>query len=145
MYRLGYTAGVFDLFHVGHLQLIKRAKEQCEHLIVAVSTDELVMEYKHKKPVIPFDERVEIVRAIRYADEVVPQYNRNKREALTRFGFDAMFVGDDWKGSALFTQLEKEFNNLGVDIVYLPYTHGTSSTLLTQVLTDIIQKDHALV
>jgi glycerol-3-phosphate cytidylyltransferase len=138
MYKLGYTAGVFDLFHIGHLNVIKRAKAQCEKLIVAVSTDELVMEYKHKKPVIPFEERIEIVRAIRYVDEVVPQVNRNKLDAHARYGFDAMFVGDDWKGTAMFNELEAEFKRLGVDIVYLPYTSGTSSTLLTQVLTEIL-------
>ena len=141
MYRLGYTSGVYDLFHIGHLQLIKRAKAQCERLIVAVSTDELVMEYKHKKTVIPYHERVEIIRALRYVDEVVPQVNRNKLEAQARYGFDAMFVGDDWKGTALYNEVEEAFRQIGVDVVYLPYTHGTSSTLLTQVLTEIVHKE----
>lgn len=141
MYKLGYTAGVFDLFHIGHLNVIQRAKAQCEKLIVAVSTDELVMEYKHKKPVIPYAERIEIVRAIRYVDEVVPQVNRNKLDAQSRYGFDAMFVGDDWKGSPLFKELETEFKRLGVDILYLPYTTGTSSTLLTKVLTEIVNQN----
>lgn len=141
MYRLGYTSGVFDLFHIGHLHLIERAKAQCERLIVAVSTDELVMEYKHKKPVIPYHERIEIVRALRFVDEVVPQANRNKLEAQAKFGFDVMFVGDDWKGSALYSEVEKAFHQIGVDLVYLSYTHGTSSTLLTQVLTEIARKN----
>ncbi len=145
MYRLGYTSGVFDLFHIGHLQLIKRAKAQCERLIVAVSTDELVMEYKHKKTVIPYHERIEIIRALRYVDEVVPQVNRNKLEAQARYGFDAMFVGDDWKGSALYNEVEEAFHQIGVDVVYLPYTHGTSSTLLTQVLTEIVHKEKGAV
>ncbi len=145
MYRLGYTSGVFDLFHIGHLQLIKRAKAQCERLIVAVSTDELVMEYKHKKTVIPYHERIEIIRALRYVDEVVPQVNRNKLEAQARYGFDAMFVGDDWKGSALYNEVEEAFHQIGVDVVYLPYTHGTSSTPLTQVLTEIVHKEKGAV
>ena len=93
---IGYTAGVFDLFHIGHLNILKKAKEQCDHLIVAVSTDELVREYKHKNPVICFEERMEIVKAIRYADEVVPQVNRDKFAAWEKYHFNKMFVGDDW-------------------------------------------------
>ena len=101
---IGYTAGVFDLFHVGHLNILKKAKEQCDHLIVAVSTDELVREYKRKAPVICFEERMEIVKAIRYADEVVPQVNRDKFAAWEKYHFNKMFLGDGGKGSPWFSE-----------------------------------------
>lgn len=131
-YKIGYTAGVFDLFHVGHLNILKRAKEQCDYLIVAVSTDELVMEYKQKQPVIPFHERIEIVEGIKYVDMVVPQINRDKVAAWEKLKFDVMFVGDDWKGSPFFTEVERSFHEVGVDVIYFPYTPGVSSTLVKQ-------------
>lgn len=134
---IGYTTGVFDLFHIGHLNILRRAKEQCDYLIVGVSTDKLVQQYKHKSPVICFDERVEIVKAIRYVDEVVPQVNRDKFEAWQKHHFNRMFVGDDWKGSALFNEMEQRFSPLGVEIVYFPYTQGTSSTFLKQALEQL--------
>src|SRR5690625_478401 len=119
-YKVGYTTGVFDLFHVGHLNILKRAKEQCEILIVGVSTDELVKEYKSKRAVIPFQERMEIVAGIKYVDQVVAQQSRDKFAAWEHLLFDVMFVGDDWKGNALFNALEKTFQEVGVDIVYFP-------------------------
>lgn len=134
-YKVGYTAGVFDLFHVGHLNILKKAKEQCEYLIVAVSTDELVMEYKNKVPVIPHDQRSAIVESIRYVDRVVDQANRDKFAAWERYKFDAMFVGDDWKGNSLFVEMEKRFNQVGVEIVYIPYTQGVSSTMVKQKIS----------
>ena len=134
---IGYTTGVFDLFHIGHLNILQRAKEQCDYLIVGVSTDELVAQYKHKRPVISYEERSRIVESIRYVDKVVPQVNRNKLEAWEQLHFDRMFVGDDWKGSALFTELEEKFRPLGVEIVYFPYTNGTSTTFLKDVLEKI--------
>jgi glycerol-3-phosphate cytidylyltransferase len=134
-YRLGYTAGVFDLFHIGHLNILKKAKEYCDELIVGVSTDELVANYKNKVPVIPYEERVSIVSAIKYVDKVVPQVNRNKFEAWEKLKFDVMFVGDDWKGSKLFTEVEQQFREVGVDIVYFPYTQGTSSTMLREKIS----------
>lgn len=130
---IGYTTGVFDLFHIGHLNLLRKAKEQCDYLIVGVSTDDLVM-YKHKHAVIPFEERMEIVKAIRFVDEVVPQVNMDKMEAWERLHFNIMFVGDDWKGSAKWEAYEKQFAEVGVKIVYFPYTKGTSSTLINEVL-----------
>lgn len=129
-YKIGYTTGVFDLFHIGHLNILKKAKEQCEYLIVGVSTDELVQNYKNKLPVIPFEERVEIVKSIKYVDKVVAQENRDKYSAWENLQFDVMFVGDDWKGNKLFEELEHQFKSVGVDIVYFPYTQGTSSTIL---------------
>lgn len=133
-YRIGYTTGVFDMFHIGHLNIIKKAKEQCDYLIVGVSTDELVQEYKNKKPIIPFDERCEIVQALEYVDRVVAQENREKFWAWKNLNFDVMFVGDDWKGKPLFVEVEEEFKKVGVDIVYFPYTKDTSSTILREKL-----------
>jgi len=135
-YKIGYTTGVFDLFHIGHLNLLRRAKEKCEYLIVGVSSDDLV-KYKHKKPVIPFEERIEIVRAIEYVDKAVVQENMDKMAAWEKYHFDVMFVGDDWKGTDKWNKFEEEFKKIGVDIVYFPYTKGTSSTLLNQVLVKI--------
>ena len=134
---IGYTAGVFDLFHIGHLNILKRAKENCDFLIVAVSTDELVQQYKNKTPIISYQESVEIVKAIKYVDMVVPQENRNKLEALEKYKFQKMFVGDDWKGSELFTSLEPIFKERGAEIVYFPYTKGTSSSFLKEILSKI--------
>jgi glycerol-3-phosphate cytidylyltransferase len=131
-YEVGYTTGVFDLFHVGHLNILKRAKEQCEFLIVGVSTDELVMSYKNKLPVISHTDRMAIVEGVKYVDRVVPQTNRDKFTAWEQLHFDVMFVGDDWKGEPLFNQLEKQFANVGVDIVYFPYTQNVSTTLVKE-------------
>ncbi|MDU6535395.1 MAG: adenylyltransferase/cytidyltransferase family protein [Intestinibacter bartlettii] len=131
-YKVGYTTGVFDLFHIGHLNILKRAKEMCDYLIVGVSTDELVENYKNKTPIIPYEERIEIVSAIKYVDEVVPQIDRDKFGAWKRLKFNVMFVGDDWKGSKLFNEVENKFKMVGVDIVYFPYTKGTSSTVLRE-------------
>lgn len=131
-YKIGYTTGVFDLFHIGHLNILKNAKEQCEYLIVGVSTDEVVEKYKHKIPVIPYEERKKIVEAIKYVDEVVPQTSIDKIEALEKLKFDVMFHGDDWKGSELYKKIEEEFNKKGVELVFLPHTFGISSTELVK-------------
>ncbi|MCL2638738.1 MAG: adenylyltransferase/cytidyltransferase family protein [Oscillospiraceae bacterium] len=137
-YKIGYTSGVYDLFHVGHLNLLKRAKEECEHLIVAVSTDELVLEYKHKKPIIPFEERKAIVDSIKYVDEVVIQENRDKIAAFEKYKFDVMFVGDDWKGNSLFTQTEDFLIARGSCVRYLSYTKNTSSSKLNQIIDKLL-------
>lgn len=136
-YKIGYTTGVYDLFHIGHLNILKRAKEQCEHLIVGVSTDDLVESYKHKRPVIPFEERIEIVRAIRYVDEVVPQTSMDKLEAWENLHYDALFHGSDWKGSSMYDEVEKRLKAIGVDMVFLPHTEGTSSTMLSDKLQNM--------
>ena len=133
-YSVGYTTGVFDMFHIGHLNILRRAKEQCEYLIVGVSTDELVKEYKNKTPIIPFEERAEIVQSIDCVDRVIAQENRDKYEAWRELKFDVMFVGDDWKGKPLFMKVEEEFKKVGVDVVYFPYTKDTSSTILREKL-----------
>lgn len=137
---IGYTTGVYDMFHIGHLNVIKRAKEQCDYLIVGVSTDELVMHEKDKKPVIPYEERAAIVAALRYVDEVVPQVDKNKLAAWENYHFHKMFVGSDWKGTPAWDQYEKEFAPVGVEIVYLPHTDGISSTKLTSVIKDILDE-----
>lgn len=132
-YKIGYTAGVYDMFHVGHLNVIMNAKEYCEHLIVAVSTDEVVQQNKNKTPIIKFEDRVRIVEAIRYVDEVVPQTDySDKLGAAKRYGIDVMFVGDDWKGTEKWNRIEQQLNEIGVDLVYLPYTHSISSTMLRE-------------
>ena len=131
-YKIGYTTGVFDLFHIGHLNIIKRAKEQCEYLIVGVSTDELVLTYKNKKPVIPFEQRIAIVDALKYVDEVVPQVTMDKLQAWEKYKFDAIFHGDDWKGSSMYNDIESQFAKLGVDVVFIPHTDGVSSTDIAQ-------------
>lgn len=131
-YKVGYTTGVFDMFHIGHLNILKRAKEQCDYLIVGVSTDELVEEYKNKKPVICFEERKKIIEAIRYVDEVVSQETMDKLEAWRRLHYDAVFHGDDWKNSQMYNELEEQLKEVGVDLVFLKHTEGISSSLLRE-------------
>lgn len=137
-YKIGYTTGVFDLFHIGHLNILKRAKEQCDYLIVGVSTDELVQDYKNKRPIIPFEERKQIIEAIRYVDKVIPQTSMNKYEAWKTEKFNVIFHGDDWKNSSLYKENEIKLKAEGVDFVYFEYTKGTSSTMIKQVLKEIV-------
>lgn len=137
MKTIGYTTGVFDMFHIGHLNILRRAKEQCDHLIVGVSTDELCLSYKHKLPIIPFKERKAIIESVRYVDEVVPQTNRDKFLAWQQLHFQKLFVGSDWQGTSFFAEMEKKFRNVDVEIIYLPYTTGTNSTLLREKLSDL--------
>ena len=134
-YKLGYTTGVFDMFHIGHLSILRQAKQYCDYLIVGVSTDELVQEYKHKTPIIPFANRCEIVKAIRYVDEVVPQINRDKIAAFNKYKFDVMFVGDDWQGNALFNEVETYLKSHNSDVIYFQYTPYISSTMLREKIS----------
>lgn len=136
-YKVGYTTGVFDMFHVGHLNILRRAKEQCEYLIVGVSIDELVVDYKHKMPIIPFSERSEIIEAIKYVDKVVPQTTMDKKSAWDELHFDVMFHGEDWKNSDMYNKIVKDLNGVGCDVVFLPHTAGVSSTILADVLHKI--------
>lgn len=136
---IGYTTGVFDLFHIGHLNILKNASEHCDYLIVGVTVDELVS-YKGTNAIIPYSERKEIVKSIRYVDEVVPQETMDKMEAWKRLKFNRMFVGSDWKNTPKWNQLEIDFKKVDVDIVYFPYTHGTSSTQLREVLSKMLKK-----
>lgn len=131
---IGYTTGVYDMFHIGHLNILRNAKQLCNYLIVGVSTDELVQQDKHKTPIIPFSERCEIIKAIKYVDEVVPQLDKNKLGAWNQYHFDKMFVGSDWQGTPQWKKYEEEFTPIGVEIVYLPHTNGISSTELRNLL-----------
>lgn len=130
---VGYTCGVYDLFHIGHLNLLKNAKGLCDKLIVGVSVDKLV-EYKHKQPVIPFEERIEIVRNIKYVDAAIPQEELDKYKMWEKLHFDILFVGDDWFNSPSWKEMEEKFKKVGVRVVYFPYTKGTSSTILNETL-----------
>lgn len=136
-YSLGFTSGVYDLFHIGHLNLLRSAKAQCEKLIVGVSSDELVSSYKGRSPVIPFSERLEIVKSIRYVDGVIAQIDFDRIAIWKQLGFDAMFIGDDWKGSDRWNQYEHDFSDKGVSIIYLRYTQTISSTILKGTLERI--------
>lgn len=136
---VGYTSGVYDLFHIGHLNLLKNAKGLCDKLIVGVTSDELVA-YKNKKAIIPHQERMEIVRNIRHVDSVVPQNDMDKFKMWQRLKFDVMFVGDDWFETEKWQELDEQFKEVGVKIIYFPYTKGTSSTLINQTLKDLRKK-----
>ncbi len=130
---VGYTSGVYDLFHIGHLNLLKNARGLCDKLIVGVTIDELV-QYKHKHSVIPFSERLEIVRSIKFVDAAIPQEDLDKFKMWEKLHFDVLFVGDDWFKTPRWEDMEKRFANVGVRVVYFPYTKGTSSTLLNETL-----------
>ena len=129
-YKKGYTAGVFDMFHIGHLNILKKAKEQCDYLVVAVTTDELCQKRKNKLPIINFKDRVEIVKSIRYVDEVVAQKDMDKYNAVKNLNCDVIFVGSDWKNTEAWNELEKKLKKINVDVVYFDYTSGISSTIL---------------
>ena len=133
---IGYTTGVYDLFHIGHLNLLKNAKGMCDKLVVGVTVDELVA-YKGKKAMIPFEDRIEIVRSIKYVDAAVPQYDMDKLTACKKLGAEVLFVGDDWYGTEKWQQYEKEFNEAGIRIVYFPYTKGVSSTKINAALNAV--------
>ena len=133
-YKIGYTTGVFDMFHIGHLNILKRAKEQCDYLIVGVTTDKLSYERKNKYPIICESERVEIVESIRYVDRVVPQEHMDKLSVVKAIGCDAVFVGSDWKNTEAWNTYEKQFAEMGCDVVYLDHTDGISSTILRERL-----------
>ena len=135
-YKVGYTTGVFDMFHIGHLNILRRAKELCEFLIVGVTTDELCFMRKNKYPLINQQDRMEIVRAIRYVDEVVFQESMDKLSAVKDYGCNVVFVGSDWKGTAAWDEYEKQFATCGCDVVYLDYTDGISSTIIKEKLSN---------
>ena len=132
-YKVGYTQGTFDMFHIGHLCLIKHAKEYCDYLIVGVNADALVEEYKHKTPVIKQEERAEIVRNIKSVDECVIATTLDKLIAHDLYHFDAIFIGDDWKGNPRWEKTRLDLADRGVDLVFLPHTSGVSSTGLRVV------------
>jgi len=127
---VGYTTGVYDLFHIGHLNVLLRASALCDSLVVGVTTDELSISRKGKRPLMPYAERAEIVGNLRFVDAVVPQASMDKMQAWRDVRFDRMFVGDDWKGTDAWNRYERDFRLVGVQIVYLPYPEHPSSTLL---------------
>lgn len=135
-YRIGYTQGVYDMFHIGHLNILNKAKEYCEYLIVGVNADELVKNYKNKYPIIKEQDRAEIVRNIKAVDECIIVNTLDKVVLLKQYGFHAVFIGDDWKGSARWVQTTEELAKHGVDVIYLPHTDGVSSTMLREEIGD---------
>ena len=137
---IGYTTGVYDLFHIGHLNLLKNAKGMCDKLVVGVTVDELV-QYKGKQAMIPFEDRIEIVRSCKYVDAAVPQYDMDKLKACKELGASLLFVGDDWYGTEKWKKYEEEFAQEGIHIVYFPYTKGISSTKITEALNKVRQYD----
>lgn len=133
---IGFTAGVFDMFHIGHLNLINNARARCDYLIVGVNSDELVQKYKRKTAVVPFDERVQIISSIKGVDETLRIDTLDKLDAWNRRPFDLLFIGNDWKGSDRWTETEKIMAEHNVRVIYLPYTQGTTSTLLREKLSE---------
>ena len=129
-FAIGYTQGVYDMFHIGHLNLLNHAKMQCGKLIVGVNSDELVMKYKNKKTVIPEAERLEIIKNIKAVDEAMLVTTLDKIKLFGDLGFDAVFIGDDWKGTDRWKKTEEELERYGVKTIYLPYTKNISSTIL---------------
>lgn len=135
-YKIGYTTGVYDMFHIGHLNILKRAKELCDYLIVGVTTDELCFQKKQKYPIICQQDRVAIVEAIRYVDRVVLQTDMDKLRAVTDLHADAVFVGSDWQGTESWKKYEQQFRQVGCDVVYLSHTDGISSSILRERLNN---------
>ncbi len=133
--KVGYAAGVFDLFHIGHLNLLRRAKERCDLLIVGVTTDEAAS-YKGVKPFIPTEERMAIVGSIEHVDAVVPQHDLDKLKAWQSLRYDVIFVGSDWEGSPEWERYERDLNSVGAEVVYLPYTDTTSSTRIRGLIEE---------
>ncbi|MBD8497959.1 adenylyltransferase/cytidyltransferase family protein [Paenibacillus arenosi] len=136
-YKVGYIAGVFDLFHIGHLNLFKRAKEECDYLIVGVLVDELSVACKNKKPYIPFEERIQIVESIQYVDRAVKvvQENLDKMIAWEIYQFNCLFSGNDWEGHPVWDMEKKKLNEVGADIVFFPYTKSISSTQIRSAIS----------
>lgn len=132
-YKIGYTTGVFDLFHIGHLNILKNAKFNCDYLIVGVSTDEVSLKNKGRLPVIPFSERKAIVESIKYVDEVIPQTDYSitgKIEAVKKINANVLFVGSDWENTEKWNAIEKELEKIGCSVIYLPRTEGISTSEL---------------
>lgn len=139
--KIGFTCGVYDLFHVGHLNLLEKCKQHCDHLIVGICTDDYVRKFKDKEPVINENDRMRIIGALKCVDEVAFVTNEetvDKVAAWNRFKFDVLFAGDDWKGSERFKETERAFkeNNLDIEVVFFPYTQSVSTTKLRAQLSE---------
>jgi glycerol-3-phosphate cytidylyltransferase len=139
-YNVGYTQGVYDMFHIGHLNLINHAKEYCDYLIVGVNADELVQSYKHKTPVVNQEESKTIVANIKAVDDCIIAYTLDKVDMWKDIKFDAIFIGDDWKGNERWLQTERELEPYGAEVVYLPHTDGISSTILRPELDNKVEE-----
>ena len=137
MIRIGYAPGAFDQFHIGHLNLLRRAKERCDFLIAGVVADKVLIEHKKVMPVIPFAERLEIVRNVRFVDMALAAVTNDKTEIWRELRFNVLFKGNDWQGTEKGKRLERDFAALGVDVVYFPYTQATSSSALRRTLRNI--------
>ena len=135
-YKIGYTDGVYDLFHVGHLNMIETAKSQCEHLIVGVHGDDVVEDYKHHRPIINENDRKRILESVKGVDEVVINRFRDKMKLWNLYHFNVIFIGDDWKGTERWNRFEEELKTINVDVVYVPYTRGISTTEIKQMILD---------
>lgn len=135
--RIGYAAGAFDLFHIGHLNVLRHARERCDALIAGVVSDEMLRQVKGIEPVVPTLERVEIVKAIRWVDAVHVETVPEKLDTWREVGFTHFFKGDDWRGTERGERLERQFAEVGVEVVYLPYTAHTSSTVLRRALASL--------
>ena len=133
-YKIGYTQGVYDMFHIGHLRLINRAKELCDILIVGVNSDKLVESYKHKTPIINQNDRAEILRNLKSVDDIIITETLDKEEILKLIPFNAIFIGDDWYGNPRWMQTKEELALKGIDVVFLPHTDGISSTILRNIV-----------
>ena len=135
-YKIGYTTGVYDMFHIGHLNILRRAKGLCDYLVVGVTTDELCYNRKHKYPIISEADRLEIIQSIRYVDQAVFQTNMDKVSAVKKLGADVVFVGSDWKNTPSWVSYEKDLKKINCDVVYLDHTDGISSTILREKLNE---------
>ena len=137
-YKIGYTQGTYDMFHIGHLNLLRQAKDRCEKLIVGINSDVLVQKYKNKTPVVNEHDRMEIVKEMKCVDDVVLCETLKKSEMWEKIHFEAIFIGNDWKGNARWAQTEKDLEPLGAEVVYLKHTDGVSSSMLRP------QKDNSI-
>ena len=132
--RIGYASGVYDLFHIGHLNLLRQARDRCDFLVAGVASAEMSQRLKGTTPVVPLTERLEIVRSVRFVDDVVVDEHINKADTWHEVGFNIFFKGDDWRGTPKGARLEHDMELVGVEVVYLPYTATTSSTVLRRAL-----------
>ena len=132
---IGYTAGVYDLFHIGHLNLLKNAKGMCDKLIVGITTDDLVT-YKGKHALIPFEDRLRIVKSLKCVDQVIPQKTMNKLEVLTEINYNVLFHGDDWKNTKMYNEIEEKLKQKGVSCVYFPYTKSVSTKSIKEKIRE---------
>lgn len=134
---IGYAPGAYDMFHIGHLNILRRATEYCDHLIAGVVTDDVVLEAKSRRPIVPFAERIEIVRSVRYVDEAVADPHVDKFDSWRDIRYDVLFKGDDWRGTERGNALEARLGTVDAKVVYFPYTMHTSSTELRKIITEI--------